>query len=461
MTPERTFRVLHEARCAGRRLIPHGFTIIWASLFSPFATLGWADDAVDAAHATDEAAPNPVESVQDDEPLFTRERFLGNWWGARSFLEDGGLTFDLTLTTVFQHNAHGGLQTKNSHTVSGVYALELTLDLAAMKWIDGGKVYALAEGGWSNGVDRFVGSLMSVNYSVFGDEEIVLSELWYEQSLLDEKIRVRMGKINLTLDFDTNAFANDYGSQFLHLGLCNTPNIPFPAEWYGAHGIQIMIAPCDWFYVGAGVADADAVNTRTGFDTAYHGPDNFFSIYELGFKPVWETNWGRLPGSYRVGLWHDPRAKETFFEDRYGYRLSVPLKRDDAGFYASFDQAVFREHPLDPEDEQGLGLFARYGYAHSDVNEIENFWSVGGQYQGLIPTRDDDVLAFGVASGILSDKLTRIGGNPQHETVLETYYRIQVFPWLTVSPDLQWILRPGGETGRDAFVYGLRVQMSF
>lgn len=450
-----------RVRCPAQRRCVHVVLVAGAAVIFSQAVAARAEDTPPTSDDTNETAAQPANSAPEDESLFERERFLGNWWGRRSFLENNGFTFDLTLTTVFQHNAHGGLQTKNSHTITGVYALELTLDLEAMKLIDGARVYALAEGGWSNGVDRYVGSLMSVNYSYIGDEEVVLSELWYEQSLLDDKVRIRLGKINLTLDFDTNAFANDYGSQFLNFGLCNTPNIPFPAELYGAHGIQIMVTPCDWMYFGAGVADADARNSQTGFDTAYHGPDNFFSIYEVGFTPTWETSWGRLPGSYRAGLWYDPRAKEVFFEDRYGFRRSVPFQRDDVGFYVGFDQVVFREQPHDPEDEQGFGLFARYGYAHSNVNEIENFWSVGGQYQGLIPTRDEDVLAFGVASGILSDKLTRVGRNPQHETVLETYYRIQVFPWLTVSPDFQWILRPGGEDGRDAFVYGLRVQMSF
>ncbi|MBL8877978.1 MAG: carbohydrate porin [Phycisphaerales bacterium] len=390
--------------------------------------------------------------------MFARDRLLGSWWGTRSFLEDNGLTFNLTLTTVYQHNAHGGLQTKNAHKITGSYGLELTLDLGAMKLIDGGTVYALAEGGWSDGVDEYVGSLFGVNGEAFGDEEVVLSELWYEQKILGEALRVRGGKIDLTVDFDTNAYANDSVTQFLNNGLANTANIPFPEP---GHGVQLVATPCPWFYFAAGGADADAENVRAGFDTAYHGPDNFFSIYEFGVTPTLETAWGKLPGAYRVGMWHDPRAKEKFFNDRFGYRLSVPLKRDDVGFYAGFDQAVFRENPADSSDEQGLGVFARYGYAHSDVNEIENFWSVGWQYLGLIPTRDEDTLGFGVASGILSDKLTRIGRDPHHETVLETYYRMQILPWLSVSPDFQWILRPDGENGRDAFVAGFRVQMSF
>jgi len=178
-------------------------------------------------------------------------------------------------------------------------------------------------------------------------------------------------------------------------------------------------------------------------------------------EPVFKTARGELPGAYRLGMWYDPQRKDRFFNDLGGRRRTVPVKTDDVGFYLSFDQLVFKEVPAAAEDSQGLGLFLRYGFAHGDVNAVENFWSLGAQYQGLIPTRDDDVLGFGVAQGILSEQLRKTGADPDRETVLELYYNALVFPWVTVTPDFQWILNPGGENGRDAFVAGMRVQMSF
>ena len=69
---------------------------------------------------------------------------------------------------------------------------------------------------------------------------------------------------------------------------------------------------------------------------------------------------------------------------------------------------------------------------------------MGGQYKGLVPTRDNDVLAFGVAQGILSQRLRLTGVEPHRETALELYHNIQLLPWLTLTPDFQWILCPGG-----------------
>ncbi len=420
-----------------------------------------AQDERPAESAPTAAESQPAEDAPADD-LGSRDRLTGDWGGTRSALELRGFTFDLGLTNVFQHNAHGGVQTKQSHRVSGSYDLEVTLDFGAMELIPGGSVYMLAGGSWDEGVSGrgYVGDYFGVSYDAYEDRVIDVYELWYEQALLDDKLRFRLGKIDLSGTFDNNAYANDETSQFLNTALVNTGNVPFLFPLNG-HGAQVVIAPCDWFYFAAGVIDAHANAIETGFRTAYHGADDFISVYEFGMTPVWEIPWGALPGAYRFGLWYDPQPKEKFFNDLGGRLVTAPLKRDDVGFYASLDQAVWRENPEQAEDEQGFGLFARYGYAHADVNEIEHFWSVGGQYRGLVPERDNDVLAFGAAQGMLSDRLVYTGMDPNHETVLELYYSLELFPWMVLTPDFQWILRPGGENGRDAFVYGLRVQMAF
>ncbi len=426
-----------------------------------------------AGGQTTENAGEPAEdetsaTTQPSEPEATRatafdflnnDRLTGDWGGGRTWLEDHGIAIDLGLTTIYQHNAHGGVRTRNGHRVSGSYDLELTFDFGAMGLWKGGTLYAAAEGSWDDGVsDRgYVGDLFGVNGDAGGDRSIDVSEVWYEHSFFGGKFRVRYGKLDLGVDFETNAFANDETAQFMNNGLINAANVPFPDP---GHGIQFVATPCDWFYFGAGVADAEADVRETGFRTAYHGPDDTFSVYEFGITPECDTAWGTLVGGYRFGMWYDPQPKDEFIND-LGGRLVAPVKRDDVGFYFSMDQVVFRENPKAEGDEQGLGVFCRYGYAHAAVSELEHFWSVGGQYQGLIPTRDDDVLGFGVAQGVLSERLREVGSDPHRETALELYYAAQIFPWLAISPDFQWILRPNGEDGRDAFVAGIRLQMAF
>jgi porin len=110
------------------------------------------------------------------------------------------------------------------------------------------------------------------------------------------------------------------------------------------------------------------------------------------------------------------------------------------------------------EDGRGLSLFGRFGCADDDVNPIRAFRSEGAQYQGLIPTRDDDILGFGVAQGGLAEGA---GFSAAHETVMEMYYKAAITPWLSVSASIQYVFHPGGDSGDDAVVPGLRVQSTF
>ncbi|MFW5840580.1 MAG: carbohydrate porin, partial [Planctomycetota bacterium] len=207
--------------------------------------------------------------------------------------------------------------------------------------------------------------------------------------------------------------------------------------------------PTESWYISAAAVDAEADVRETGFRTAFHGTDNFFSMLETGFLPEINSPTGPMQGAYRVGLWYDPQPK-----DRFG----GGSKRDDIGFYISADQMVYKER-ADNADTQGLGLFARYGWADSDVNEIRCFWSFGAQYQGLLPGRDDDVVAFGLAQGRLSPEA---GFSASHETSMEMYYQAWITPWLHVAPSVQYILNPGGDSSvGDAVVLGFRLGVVF
>ena len=391
--------------------------------------------------------------------LWERETLTDDWFGLGRKLAEQGLSVNVGLTQVYQANLRGGMSThRRSGRYGGSYDLELELDTEKLFRLPGGKVFAHAEGSWSEGIDASsVGSLFGVNDDAGGDRSIDVTELWYEQSLLGDKLRFRLGKLDLTggfecrgcpVAFDGSAYANDETAQFLNGALVNNPTIPFPENGLG---IAAYLQPLKWWYVAAGVADAQADARETGFNTAFHGRSDFFSIFETGVVPHLPSRNGRLPGAYRIGLWYDPQPKDRF--DGRG------TKRDDAGFYLSFDQMVLKEN-AEETDSQGLGLFARYGVADSDVNEIKSFWSVGAQYQGLIPTRDDDVLGFGVAQGRLS---RAAGFTASHETAMELYYNAKITPWLSLTPSAQYVFHPGGERNvmDDAVIVGVRLQIAF
>ena len=143
--------------------------------------------------------------------------------------------------------------------------------------------------------------------------------------------------------------------------------------------------------------------------------------------------------------------------------LAARTRSGDVGWYFNFDQMVWKENEADAKDKQGLGIFGRYGWAHRDVNRVHHFWSAGASYRGLIPSRNNDILAFGVAQSILSSQYRHeINSLADRETVYELYYAIQVAPWLVITPDVQVITNPGGDkNARDALVGGLRFKIVF
>jgi porin len=407
-----------------------------------------------AAGGQEPNAPAPAANWL--EALGTRESLTDGFGGAAKTLEDQGIHWCLAATQIYQVNLHGGQAThRRAGRYAGSYDLDLEFDLEKIAALRGGKFFMSIEGSWSDGLDTSsVGSFFGVNDDAGGDEAVMLSEAWYEQSWLDGRVLLRVGKVDLTgtvlchncpVAFDGSMYANNETAQFLNGALVNNPTIPFPDNGLG---MMLHTEPLEGFYMSAGVADAQGDARETGFRTTFHGPDNFFGIFETGVTP----RLGGMDGAYRVGCWYDPQPKD---------RLTHGVKRDDMGMYLSFDQMVFKEVKDDPNDSQGLGFFARWGYAHSDVAEITHFWSAGGQYRGLLPGRDDDVLGVGVAQGVLSDYVPP-AGRETNETAIEAYYNARVCPWLNITGDVQYIIHPGADSSVDnAVVIGIRVQMNF
>ncbi len=220
--------------------------------------------------------------------------------------------------------------------------------------------------------------------------------------------------------------------------------------------------PTDWWYVYGAFVDDDPseYGATSTFKTAFGGPAYFFTNVETGLMvnlPQLNGE-GTLPGTYRFGMWYQNRPKDNAWNPaRSPETTRIDDKRDDVGFYMNFDQMLFKEL-ADPEDTQGLGTFMRLGITDGDANPISTFWSAGVQYQGLIPRRDDDVIAFGVANSRLGDYAEPVERN---ETVYELYYNAQITPWLHLTPSLQVITNPGGQDVGDAVVAGIRLHISF
>lgn len=406
--------------------------------------------------------PGPEPTTQatpasDPYDIWTAKRLTGDWAGLRPDLEDAGVNFSILLGTMTQFNFRGGVNTHNAHETAGKAFYNVELDFEKMGLLDGATFFARAIQTWNSGIRADVGSLTPPYWSAGsgGDQSLVLDKYWYRQRLLDDRVEIRLGKLlNVTDLFDKNAHADSYLGEFMNRALAHNMTIP-ATKGIGAFA---KVWPVDWLYAQAMVVDPDADTDHhrhgtSGWETAFHDEDRFRALWEVGVAPKYAGWMGGLPGTYRVGAWFDPGPKTLF---------AGGTQSDDYGWYLNFDQMVWKESN-DAKCKQGLGVFARYGWAHRDVNRLAHFWSLGASYTGLIPERDVDVLGVGVAQSIFSqDYRAQIDEGADRETVYELYYAIKVTPWCIISPDVQVVTNPGGDKDvRDALVGGVRVKLSF
>ena len=403
------------------------------------------------------------EPAEDDAiPWYEWDRLTGDWFGARTRLEDDGIEFEASASFVWQALHKGGLRSIPGGKLTADWDAELSLDTEKLGLWPGGTFGILAEGSKGTGIDeRYVDSLIGVNdddgdYSRFHAE---VTEYFYEHEFSD-KLTVRGGMIDGGRDLEGNLYADEYSSN-----LVATDRTPFPD--YGP-GLEITAHPTEWLSVAFAGVYIDKDSSVADRDAEFVKGSDWFFAGEVGFKVRIPAGDGaELPGNYRFGAWHDTVRYERLDNER--------LARGTEGFYISFDQMIYLEAggvpdaeedgDGDDEDEdedecpQGMGVFLRYSYSPSDSTEIEHMWHAGGQYTGIIPGRDRDALGVGMALAQLGGPSSR-DTRYDHETIYELYYSIPVSPSTKLTLDLQYVQHPGAEDG-SCIIPGFRLEFDF
>jgi len=295
----------------------------------------------------------------------------------------------------------------------------------------GACVSAEVEGGWGSGLDRLMETYSILNGNAGEPSPLYIPKVYLTQSLLNERLVLYAGKLDLSSWFDLNDVANSSDIQFLSSALVYNLAIPFPENGLG---MMAEFNLSEQLYVQAGMSDAGAVSTHTGFDTAFEGDAKAFSLAELGWCPAIRDQ----PGHYRFILWHDQRELPRFDDDGD--------EAGHAGFALSFDQGL----------NDVLTLFCRYGYEDPDVYTIEHFWSCGAQLAKILSARPNDMAGLAMAQSILSPDY-RGSSEPRpepSETLYEAYYSIAINDYVTLTPVVQCIHHPLGEADADEVVTG-------
>lgn len=142
----------------------------------------------------------------------------------------------------------------------------------------------------------------------------------------------------------------------------------------------------------------------------------------------------------------------------------VDRRRGNDGLYMMVEQRLSR---VGADGARGLSGWLRLGLASDRFNPIAQNLSGGLVYAGPIAARPEDQVGIAFSRARFGPPYRAAmdaAGTPStgSELAIEASYRAVLTSWLSVQPDLQYIVNPGGDPGlRDALVIGVRTQVGF
>ncbi|HEX2448459.1 MAG TPA: carbohydrate porin [Methyloceanibacter sp.] len=325
-----------------------------------------------------------------------------------------------------------------------------------------------------------IGSLMPVT-SLEAVDATRLFELWLEQTIIKDKLSVRIGQLAADEEF----ILSDGGGYFIN-GTWGWPSISAadlpnggPAYPLATPGVRVAVNPNEKMALLIGVYNGDPAPecNKAGGDPQRcndHGLD-----FELDDDPllmvegVYRYNQeGRLPGAVKIGGWNHFGTFEDQRFDSGGALIAVTGNPgrphdNDWGLYGIIDQLIWRVPGS--EDPQGVGIFARVIGAPEDRNLIDWYFDAGLTFTGMFRNRPNDAFAVGFAYTNISDQVSAFDvdfGEPvarNYEALIEICYTFQINDGLAIQPDFQYIFQPGGNVAgqKDATVVGARTSISF
>ncbi len=364
--------------------------------------------------------------------------------------ESSGVTFDAVYTGEPIRNLTGGRKT------GGTYLDNLDLQLSAGRGsifgLPGlsGLLYVLHNNS-SEFSGVYAGDAQGVS-NIDAPRATRLYEAWLDWANPTDRFSVRAGLYDLNSEFD----GIETGGLFLNSSHGMGPDF----SQTGRNGPSIF------------PVTSLALRVRTALGTGGYG--QFALLDGVPGDPD-------DPGSNEIDLSHDDGAlvvAEVGLSGDDWRKLAVgafvytadfePLTDPDGpeddgneGWYAIADRTVWRR------ESAALAAFVRVGQAEERFNPFKTYAGFGASLAGFSGARPDDELGLAVAivrtgSDFKASRRNDDLSTDSHETNIELTYRAPVFGWLTLQPDIQYIINPGTDPDQDnAVTVSLRFELTF
>jgi porin len=437
----------------------------------------WADEA--GAEEVGAGAPAGI---------WQRDSLTGDWGGLRTDLAEHGVKVTAAYTAEILGNPSGGI--KRRAVGNGLLQVDVDADLdQAVGW-KGGSFHVTGVHIQGRQLSaNFIGNLMPVR-DIEAAPSTRLFSLWLQQSVLDDKVSLRLGQLPMQEEFFNSVVATNLVSSAFGWPAAFAANLPSGGGGYPLAnlGARLKVQATEELALQAGLFTGDvAPGTNVGGDAQKRNRSGI--DYTTDGAPMWmfEAQYGLnqakgaagLPTMFKLGGWYYNGGVADQHYDVAGVSLgsgaagTAGRHRGNWAVYGIYDGMLYREAGT---EDLGLGAFFRVTALPEDRNQMPFYFDTGLAYKGPFAGRDEDVAALGFAFGRMSPALAardadsrRFGTAtaPDHdfEAVAELSYRYQLTPWLTLVPDAQYVIHPGGTTTLpensaktipDATVLGLR-----
>jgi porin len=353
-------------------------------------------------------------------------------------------------------NASGGIKTGTNSQQNIDASLKVDTQ-KAFGW-QGGRFFI--EGFYNNGIplnDTYVGAAQDPSVLDTGQRNLVrLYQAYFDQRIGNTDVLFGIfdleSQFGITRPMDTffnGAFAwtttlDGSGQQGLN-GPSTYPNTSL--------GLRIRQRIDDQWSIQAAVLNgmADNVASPQSTDVLVNRNNGALLIGEVDYTPIPHTK-------IFTGYWAYTGRFDT--QNDFNPDGSVRQVFGSSGGYVG---AATRLYTI--EGARGLDGFVNIGFADSRVNEVTHAVNFGLNFTGPFNGRPRDRLAFGVGIAGSGDPYQQAQialGNDvaQFETAFEVTYRAEINEWLTVQPNIQYIIHPGFDpTVRDDLLFGLHVEV--
>jgi len=421
------------------------------------ATLGVASIRVSLAQIdASDTPPLAVDIFQTGPATFENE--------LKKLAEQGAL-FQLSYTGEYFGNLSGGF--RRGAEYEGLLKLAGRFNLEKLALLPHMTFYISALDTHGEGLtNRYVHDLNGVS-NIDAYDTVRLYELWLQYGGPLDWLSIRVGQWAVDMKY----FGVDSSQLFVNssFGLYGTISNDLTAPVYpvAAPGIRLRVEPLPRLYLQLATFDGNPgqqnVDNKHGVAFRISQHDGALLFFEAKYRAHqkenaqagWEST-GGLKGTYTIGAFF----ATADFADEHG----AGMHRGNYGGYVSIDQQVYCPD-ADKDPTRGLAAFARCSLAPSDRNLVSWYFDSGFNYKGLFPGRGNDFAGVAIGYTRISDDAVERVGQPivsRHEATLEVTYQVTLNDWVSIQPDLQFIMNPGATgTTRNAAVAGLRFNVAF